>query len=111
MITRHWRGRTARGDADAYQEFLRSTLLPQLDGIPGYHGADVLRRDAGADVEFVLLTRFESLDDVRAFAGEDHERAVILPEAEALLKEAEPTAAHYDTVVQARPAHDQGGAP
>jgi hypothetical protein len=54
-------------------------------GVEGRKGAYVLRREIGDEVEFVVLTLFESMDAVRAFAGEDYERAVLLPGASELL--------------------------
>jgi len=44
---------------------------------------------------------FESLDAVRAFAGSDHEVAVVPPAARALLERFDARAAHYE-VRQAR---------
>jgi hypothetical protein len=40
--------------------------------------------------------RFDSLDAVRAFAGEDHEAAVVPPEAQALLVRYDRRSAHYE---------------
>jgi heme-degrading monooxygenase HmoA len=102
MITRIWRGWTATtGDADAYEELLRSRVLPGIRRVEAFRGATVLRRDAAPDgVEFVVLTRFESLDAVRAFAGDDYERPVIEPEAQALLDRHDDVAHHYETVVE-----------
>jgi heme-degrading monooxygenase HmoA len=99
MITRYWRGLTKPVNAEAYERFLRSQLLPELEAIPGFDGGYVLRRDVPKGVEFVTLTRFASLEALRAFAGADYERAVIRPQAELLLEEAEETALHYETVV------------
>ena len=73
MVTRLWRGWTAREDADAYERFLLLELFPSMHGIPGFRDADVLRRDEDGEVAFVTLTRFDSLEAIRAFAGEDHE--------------------------------------
>jgi hypothetical protein len=61
------------------------TKLPGIQGVEGRKGAYVLRREIGDEVEFVVLTLFESMDAVRAFAGEDYERAVLLPGASELL--------------------------
>jgi hypothetical protein len=71
MIVRIWRGWAANSaTADLYEEFLRSTFLPSIHSIKGYHGASVLRRTiAGGGGEFTTLTRFESLESIRAFAG------------------------------------------
>ena len=98
MISRVWRGWTARADADAYEAFLRDELFPQVRRLGGFRGAQILRHDAGEEVEFVTVTRFESLDAVRAFAGEDYETPVIEPRARELLRRFEDRAHHYATV-------------
>ena len=46
---------------------------------------------------FVTLTRFESLDAVRAFAGEEYEVPVLEPTALALLARYDERAEHYQT--------------
>jgi len=67
--------------------------------VPGYVGADLLRRDAGAEIAFVTITRFESLESVRAFAGEDYEQAVVEPEARALLSRFDERSEHFEIVI------------
>lgn len=96
VIGRLWRGWTASGDADAYEGLLNDTVLPGLAGIDGYRGGFVLRRDEGEEVEFAVLNLFESLDAVRAFAGDDYETPVFEPEARRLLARVEPVARHYE---------------
>ena len=97
MITRLWRGWTTPGNADAYERFLLDELFPSMRRIPGFDGAVVLRREEAGEVGFVTLTRFESLDAIRAFAGEDYEAPVLEPPARALLSRFDERAAHYDT--------------
>jgi heme-degrading monooxygenase HmoA len=99
MISRVWHGWTRRENADAYEQMLRSTILPGIHRVAGYEGADLLRRDHGDEVEFVTITRFDSMDAVRAFAGADYEVAVIHPEAQDLLTHYDARSAHYETVV------------
>ena len=100
MIARVWRGWTAEGDADAYDRFLRTTLYPQVAGLDGFRGAHILRRPAPhGEVEFVTITLFDALDNVRAFAGEAYETPVIEPEAQRLLARYEDRAVHYEDVV------------
>jgi heme-degrading monooxygenase HmoA len=99
MISRVWHGWTSPANADAYEELLRSEILPGIDRIDGFLGAHVLRRDLGNEVEFVTITQFQSLDAVRAFAGDDYEVAVVLPDARRLLARFDERSAHYDTVV------------
>jgi heme-degrading monooxygenase HmoA len=99
MIARHWRGWTAPGNADAYAELLRDTVLPGLKQIPGYRGGYVLRRDAEGEVEFVVVNLFDSLEGVQQFAGPDYALAQFEPEARRLLARIEPLAAHYAVCV------------
>lgn len=97
MITRLWRGWTAPENADAYERFLLEDMFPSMGAIPGFRGADVLRRRDGDEVAFVTLARFDSLDAIRAFAGEDYEGPVLEPLALALLSRYESRALHFDT--------------
>ncbi len=99
MIGRLWHGWTNRENADAYETLLRSEVLPGIHRVSGYGGACLLRRDTGAEVEFVTLTFFESIEGVRAFAGEDHEKAVVPPKARARLSRFDERSAH-DRVIQ-----------
>jgi heme-degrading monooxygenase HmoA len=97
MITRVWRGWTTIENADAYRRFLLDGLFPSMREIPGFRGADVLTRVEDGEVAFVTLTRFDSEEAVRAFAGDDYETPVIEPEALALLSRYEHRAIHFDT--------------
>lgn len=97
MITRLWRGWTIIDNADAYERFLLNELFPSMRRIPGFRGADVLRRAENGEVAFVTLTRFDSVDAIRAFAGDDYETPVLEPQALALLSRYEQRALHFDT--------------
>jgi heme-degrading monooxygenase HmoA len=100
VIARLWHGWTSRQDADAYERFLRQRMFPSMHRVPGFLGAELLRRTDGDEIAFVTITRFESLDSVRAFAGTDYERAVIEPEAKALLTRHDDRSTHYDVVIE-----------
>src|SRR5262245_28794240 len=96
MISRLWHGWTRPGDdADRYEELLRNTILPGIRRVPGYRGAYLMRRDDSGETEFVTLTLFDSMEAVRAFAGEDYARAVIHREARPLLTRFDERSAHY----------------
>jgi heme-degrading monooxygenase HmoA len=99
MISRLWHGWTTRENADAYEALLRSEILPGIHRVTGYRGAYLLRRDLGDEVEFVTLTLFESLDAVRAFAGEDYEKAVVPSQARKLLARFDERSVHYETLI------------
>jgi antibiotic biosynthesis monooxygenase (ABM) superfamily enzyme len=97
MITRLWRGWTDTDNADAYERFLLRELFPPMRDIPGFRGADVLRRAEHDEVAFVTLTRFDSVDAIRAFAGDDYETPVLEPPALALLSRYDQHALHFHT--------------
>jgi antibiotic biosynthesis monooxygenase (ABM) superfamily enzyme len=97
LITRLWRGWTALEDAQAYADFLLGSLFPSMREIDGFVDADVLRRREGDEMAFVTLIRFDSLDAIRAFAGDDYEVPVLEPEALALLFRYEERATHFKT--------------
>lgn len=101
MIARLWHGWTSTEDAAAYEELLRTEILPGIAGreIRGYGGAHLLRRSAGDEVEFVTILWFDSLEAVREFAGEEHEGAVVPPAARELLSRFDRTSRHYETVL------------
>jgi heme-degrading monooxygenase HmoA len=95
MIARLWRGRAGTPeDADAYQRHVTTRVLPALKDMPGHRGAQVLRRKG----EFVVITFWESMDAIRRFAGEDPERAVVEPEARAVLAESDDFVRHYEVM-------------
>lgn len=100
MISRVWHGWTRREDADKYEQMLRVDILPGFHRIRGYTGAFLLRREAANnEVEFVTITQFIDMHAVRQFAGADYERAVIAPDAEALLTHYDERSAHYETLL------------
>lgn len=98
MITRLWHGWASRENADAYENYLRSEVLPGIHRVQGYQGAYLLRREDGNEIAFVTLTFFDSLDAVRAFAGDDYDVAVVPPKAQKLLSHYDARAVHYETV-------------
>jgi heme-degrading monooxygenase HmoA len=100
MITRIWHGWTLKANADEYENLLRSEVLPGIHRVAGYRGAQLLRRPAGDEVEFVTLTYFDDLDAVRAFAGEDYEVAVVPAEARKLLAHFDQRSVHYETIAR-----------
>jgi hypothetical protein len=101
MIVRIWRGWTTRANAAAYENLLRDEIFPGIAarGIKGYRGIGLLRRDEGGETEFMTVMRFDSLKDVREFAGQDYEVPVIPPRARALLERCDERALHYNEVV------------
>lgn len=98
MIARIWHGWTTPANADAYEALLREEMFVGIGNrvIEGYQGIELLRLDGVQEVEFVTVMRFESLESVRAFAGDDYEVAVVPPRARALLSRFDGRSRHYE---------------
>ena len=101
MIIREWRGRAPLADAARYPAHFRGKVLPQLQAIGGFVGGHLGQRPLGDGVEFLVLTRWASLDAIRAFAGADVETAVVEPEAVAALADYDPKVRHYEVLQEA----------
>jgi heme-degrading monooxygenase HmoA len=99
VIARTWHGTTDSRRADAYLTHLREHTFPQLSAIPGYRGGYVLRRARPNSVEFAVITLWDSLNDIRRFAGEDLEAAVVPAAAAALLASYDSRAAHWEVAL------------
>jgi len=100
MISRIWHGWTSRENADAYEHLLRTEIFTGIaqQQIQGYRGIHLLRRDVEDGVEFVTIMWFDSLEAVKAFAGEDYTVAVVPPKARQLLSRFDSHSAHYHVI-------------
>ncbi len=97
MIARIWHGWTKPENADAYQQLLKATILPGIHRVEGYKGCHLLRREAGAEVEFITITMWESMEAVRRFAGPGGAHAVVPPQAQKLLARFDEASVHYES--------------
>jgi heme-degrading monooxygenase HmoA len=99
MIARIWHGAVPRQRADEYHAYVLQTGIPGYQATPGNRGVYLLRRIEGDKVHFLLVSLWDSLDAIRAFAGPEVERARYFPEDAAYLVELEPTVVHYDVLL------------
>jgi heme-degrading monooxygenase HmoA len=74
---------------------MAATGLAGYTSTTGNHGAWMLRRDVGGTTEFVMFTLWESMDAIKAFAGEDPEVAVFYPEDDRFLVDRDEFVSHY----------------
>jgi heme-degrading monooxygenase HmoA len=96
MIARLWHGRIRSGNAERYYRYIEDTGLRDYTRTPGNRGVYYLERREGEVTHVVTLTFWESIDAIKRFAGDDHERARYYPEDDAFLLEREATVLHYD---------------
>lgn len=99
MIVREWRGIARREGVEDYLSHFSGELLPKLRGLAGFRGAEVLRRDAGKGVEVTVLTRWDSMDEIRAFTGDDAEVAVVAACAQPLFVSFDKHVKHHAVAV------------
>lgn len=95
MIARIWHGRVPRSKAAAYETYVNDTGLADYKKVPGNRGVYLLLRDDGEVTHFTTLTFWDSIDAIKAFAGEDYERARYYPEDDDFLLEREPLVTHH----------------
>lgn len=101
MISRVWHGWTTSANASVYEQLLQTEILPGIaaKGLPGYHGAHLLRRELDGEVEFMTILWFDSMEGVRALSGEDYETAYVPPKARAVLSRFDAKSQHYEMVL------------
>lgn len=96
---RVWTCMASPEGATRYVAYFRGTLLPELETLAGFMGATVMTRDASdtdqMNVHIVVTTEWVDSAAIAGFAGDDITRAVIEPEALALLTHADNRVLHY----------------
>ncbi|MFC8680384.1 hypothetical protein ACFT30_02605 [Microbacterium ureisolvens] len=95
-IVRMWRGVIRTEDRDEYVDYVERTGIEQYRSTPGNRDAWTLTRELPEGLtEIVTVSRWESLESIRAFAGEDVDRAVYYPEDDRFLVERDDVVRHY----------------
>ena len=98
MIARHWRGLAKADCADAYVAHLRQETFPAIRKLAGFRSASILRRDVPEGVEFLIVTIWESLEAIRAFAGANIDVAVVPEKAQEMMLDYDRVVRHYEVV-------------
>ena len=98
LIARVWRGETLATQADAYLAFLHRSGLRDYRQTPGNCGVLVERQIIGDRARFVLTSFWESFDAIRAFAGDEYERARYYPEDDEFLLTREQFVSHGEVL-------------
>jgi heme-degrading monooxygenase HmoA len=99
MIARTWRGWASATTADDYQCHYETEVAEHLRDVPGFRGARLLRSRDGDEVMFTSITFFDGMADVRAFAGDTPEQAVVEEAARRALVRWDERVTHAEVVV------------
>jgi len=98
MISRIWHGWTTHQNADKYEALLKEEIFTGIQNrhIRGFKDIQLLRREVNDKVEFITIMRFDSLESVREFAGQDYEKSVVPEKARAILSHFDERSQHYE---------------
>ncbi len=75
MIVRNWEGRVPSFKSPEFLRLIREVTIPDCRAIPGNRGAWCLHRHEGTITRIRMVSHWESWDAVKAFAGDDIDRA------------------------------------
>jgi heme-degrading monooxygenase HmoA len=98
MVARHWTGVAKAESADRYVHHLQTETFPSIRKLPGFVSASILRRSVPQGVEFLIVTHWDSLDAIRAFAGHDIDVAVVPQRAHDMMIDYDRAVRHYEVV-------------
>jgi heme-degrading monooxygenase HmoA len=103
QIVRIWSGYGSEAGVDRYcREHFPNAVLPHLRSIDGFVEAKVLTRAGQGETEVVVATTWDSIDSVKAFAGEDYEQAVVEPAVRELLTRFDHRVTHFTVALATR---------
>src|SRR5260221_120362 len=77
---------------------LSHETFPALRKIEGFVDASILRRIVDTGVEFLVVTRWSSLEAIAKFSGSDLEAAVVPDQVQRMMIEYDPRVKHYEVV-------------
>ena len=102
MIARIWHGYTTKENAGKYEKLLKEEVFAGIEhkNIKGYKGIRLLRRELEDKTEFTTIMQFETIEDVKQFAGEDYETAYVPAKARLILKRFDPTSIHCQVLYE-----------
>jgi heme-degrading monooxygenase HmoA len=95
MVSRHWTGVTKPGKGPDYIAHLKKDTFPKLSAIPGFVRASILQRDLPEGTEFLIITDWENIEAIRAFAGPETDTAVVPQVARDLMLRFDEKVRHY----------------
>ena len=96
MIARIWVGVTPAAKSDDYLDYLHKSGHADYASIPGHRATHVLRRIEDGQATFTIVTHWDSMEAIKAFAGDNPEIAKYYPEDDDYLLFRNPNVEHYE---------------
>ncbi len=103
MIARQWIGETLELHADIYGKYLEETGVKEIKATKGNQGVWLMRRVRDGRAEFMVISMWDALESIKAFAGHEYENAVYYPEDKKYLLSLSPHVSHYEVLVRDAP--------
>ena len=98
MIAREWKARVPESEKDGFLEYLNETGVKETSSTPGFKGAQVLVRELENNIEVTLVSYCSSIEDIKAFSGENINQAKLYPEDYKYKLEPDHFVSHYEVV-------------
>lgn len=83
--------------SEEYLKYLINTGIKDYKKTDGNLSVEILRRVENDKCHFWTVTKWNSYENIKKFAGEDYEKARYYPEDEKYLLEFEPNVTHCET--------------
>ena len=98
MIAREWKCREPEAHSDGFTGYLYETGIKDSSATTGFLGAQILRRSLTNKIELTLITYWDKLESIKAFAGYDISQARLYPEDEVYELEPDLSVQHYEVI-------------
>ena len=98
VISRHWKGIARLEEADNYIDHLQNETFPSLSKLDGFIGASILRRTTEKGAEFLIVTKWRSMEAIRQFAGGTAHVAVVPAVVQEMMIEYDREVTHYEVI-------------
>jgi heme-degrading monooxygenase HmoA len=98
MYAREWKARCPNSKKDGFIAYLYETGVKDTSSTPGFRGAQIFSRLLDGKSEVTLISYWESLESIKAFAGEEISVAKLYPEDFKYELEPDNFVNHYEVV-------------
>ncbi|MFE0461391.1 antibiotic biosynthesis monooxygenase family protein [Kitasatospora sp. NPDC058965] len=95
MIVRIWEAQVAPKLVAEFCTVLRTRMMPELEGLDGYLGGDLLRSLPDSTHRVLVVTRWRDEEALRAYAGPMWALRAVFSDTEQEYLEHPPEVSHY----------------
>jgi heme-degrading monooxygenase HmoA len=98
MFAREWKARCPLHQKEGFIKYLYQTGIKDTSTTSGFRGAQIFIREFGGGNEITLISYWDCLDSIKAFAGDDIGLARLYPEDDKYELEPDDFVTHYEVV-------------